>query len=141
LPCLFYIILAIKWTLMTRLVMWLTTDQTPWAGIFLFTTTCRLTLEYWWLSRGFESSCSMQLTMYLHLVLRLRMHGALSPLLHTLLGMVLRHSDNFTFFIKCWYRWASTYELPRNEQFIFTNIVWTNKLWLPIDLINTEPHT
>jgi hypothetical protein len=33
------------------------------------------------------------------------------------------------------------YKLPRNEQFIFTNIAQTNKLWLPIDLTNSEPLT
>jgi hypothetical protein len=32
------------------------------------------------------------------------------------------------------------YELSRNEQFIFTNIAQTNKLWLPFDLTNSEPH-
>jgi hypothetical protein len=37
------------------------------------------------------------------------------------------------------YRRTSTYELPRNEQFVFTNIAWTNKLRLPIHLANTEP--
>jgi sRNA-binding regulator protein Hfq len=37
------------------------------------------------------------------------------------------------------YTRISTYELFRNEQFIFTNIARTNKLLLPIHLTNTEP--
>jgi hypothetical protein len=37
------------------------------------------------------------------------------------------------------YRRTSTYELSRNEQFIFTSIAQTDKLRLPIYLMNTEP--
>jgi hypothetical protein len=37
------------------------------------------------------------------------------------------------------HRWTSTYELSRNEQFVFMNIVWTNKLQLPTHLTNTGP--
>lgn len=36
-------------------------------------------------------------------------------------------------------RQISTYELARKEQFVFTNIAQTNKLWLPLHLMNTEP--
>jgi hypothetical protein len=34
---------------------------------------------------------------------------------------------------------TSTYELSRNEQFVFMNIARTNKLRLPIHIANTEP--
>jgi hypothetical protein len=38
------------------------------------------------------------------------------------------------------YRRTSTYELSRNEQFVFTHIVRANELRLPIHLTHTEPH-
>jgi hypothetical protein len=34
---------------------------------------------------------------------------------------------------------TSAYKLSRNEEFLFVNIAQTNKLWLPIHLLNTEP--
>jgi hypothetical protein len=37
-------------------------------------------------------------------------------------------------------RWNSTYNLSRNEKFVFMNIARANKLRLPIHLMNTKPH-
>lgn len=39
------------------------------------------------------------------------------------------------------YREASTYKLSRNEQFIFMKIARTNRLRLPIHLMEAEPCT